>query len=102
MISRTYSAFHPIAQQELVTNGIVFGSVEDGYNDEPASIALAPNGKIVAVMIDGEATVKRIYFEGSRVRLQPANSAMEPIYIERAQFGRSQIVGWVTGVFRTL
>jgi hypothetical protein len=47
LISRTYSAFHQIAQQELVTNGIVFGSVEDGYNDEPASIALAPNGKIV-------------------------------------------------------
>jgi repressor LexA len=80
--------------------------IEDGILDgdiifvEPRSEA--PNGKIVAVMIDGEATVKRIYFEGSRVRLQPANSAMEPIYIERAQFGASQIVGWVTGVFRTL
>ena len=80
--------------------------IEDGILDgdiifvEPRNDA--SNGKIVAVMIDGEATVKRIYFEGARVRLQPANSAMDPIYIERHQFEVSQIVGCVTGVFRTL
>jgi repressor LexA len=62
----------------------------------------APNGTIVAVMIDGEATVKRIYFENARVRLQPANAAMQPIYVRRDEFKDTQIVGRVTGVFRTL
>jgi repressor LexA len=31
---------------------------------------------------EGEATLKKIYVEGGRVRLQPANSTMQPIYTE--------------------
>ena len=62
----------------------------------------AENGEIVAAMVDGEATVKRFYKEEGRVRLQPANSSMEPIYI-RAKDGRApQILGRVVGVFRQL
>jgi repressor LexA len=30
----------------------------------------------------GEATLKRIYREGTRVRLQPANSTMEPFFVD--------------------
>lgn len=40
----------------------------------------AMNGEIVVAMIDGEATVKTFYKEKGRVRLQPENDAMEPIY----------------------
>lgn len=40
----------------------------------------ASNGEIVVAMVDGEATVKRFYKEDGRVRLQPENQAMEPIY----------------------
>ena len=40
----------------------------------------AMNGEIVVAMIDGEATVKTFYKEQGRVRLQPENDAMEPIY----------------------
>jgi len=42
------------------------------------------NGDLVAVWLSDreETTLKRIYFEGSRVRLQPANPTMEPIYIQ--------------------
>lgn len=42
----------------------------------------AMNGEIVVAMIDGEATVKTFYKEKGRVRLQPENDAMEPIYAE--------------------
>ena len=47
---------------------------------EPASTA--NQGDKVAVWLKdrGEVTLKRYYFEGDRVRLQPANSTMEPIY----------------------
>ena len=45
----------------------------------------AENGEIVVAMTpEDEATLKRIYYEKDRVRLQPENSAMEPIYAESA------------------
>jgi repressor LexA len=44
------------------------------------------DGDMVAVWIksQGETTLKRFYHEGDRVRLQPANSTMEPIYVDAA------------------
>lgn len=63
---------------------------------------VADTGTIVAVMVDGEATVKRFYRENDRIRLQPANEAMEPIYIRREDFADTQILGRVTAVFRQL
>jgi repressor LexA len=44
-----------------------------------------------------EATVKRFFRENGRVRLQPENSALDPLYPDHVQ-----ILGKVTGVFRTL
>lgn len=42
----------------------------------------ARNGEIVVALLpDGEATLKRFYREEGRIRLQPANSSMEPIYV---------------------
>lgn len=40
----------------------------------------ADDGEIVVAMIDDEATVKRYFRDNGRIRLQPANSAMSPIY----------------------
>jgi repressor LexA len=62
----------------------------------------ARNGEIVVALVGDdefadEATVKTFYREGDRVRLQPENDALEPIF---AAF--VQILGVVTGVFRTL
>ena len=42
----------------------------------------ANNGDIVVAMIDDSATVKRFYKENGHFRLQPENSAMEPIYAD--------------------
>ena len=62
----------------------------------------ADNGEIVAAMVDEEATVKRFYREDGRIRLQPANSSMSPIYVDKAQGRRAQILGKVVGVYRNL
>ena len=62
----------------------------------------ARNGEIVAVMVDEEATVKRLYKEGDRVRLQPANASMEPIYVHASQWKKTTVLGKVVGVFRRL
>ena len=55
----------------------------------------AMNGEIVVAMIDGEATVKTFYKERGRVRLQPENDAMEPIFASSPV-----ILGKVVALFR--
>lgn len=46
----------------------------------------ARNGQIVVALIDeGEATLKRFYKEADRARLQPANSRYEPIYSDNCR-----------------
>jgi repressor LexA len=62
----------------------------------------ARNGEIVVALAGDdesadEATVKTFYREKGRIRLQPENSALEPIYADHVQ-----ILGTVTGVFRSL
>jgi repressor LexA len=61
--------------------------------------AEARDGDIVVAMVDGaETTLKRFYLEpDGRVRLQPANSAMQPIYLPRASV---EIQGKVLAVLR--
>ena len=55
----------------------------------------AMNGEIVVAMIDGSATVKTFYKEQGRVRLQPENDTMEPIYATNPA-----ILGKVVGLMR--
>ena len=57
-----------------------------------------PDGETAVVMVDGECTVKRFYREQDRIRLQPANSTMAPIYVAASEFRDVQIVGVVVGV----
>ena len=55
----------------------------------------ACNGEIVVAMIDEEVTVKRFFKEKDRIRLQPENDMMDPIYAQNVQ-----ILGKVIGLFR--
>ena len=75
--------------------------IEAGINDGDYIIVskqdTARNGQIVVAMIDGEATVKTFYKEKDYIRLQPANSAMEPIIVKDCQ-----IIGKVIGLFRKI
>jgi len=62
----------------------------------------ARNGDIVVALAGDdesvdEATVKTFYREGNRIRLQPENASMEPIYARHVQ-----VLGRVVGVFREL
>ncbi len=56
----------------------------------------ASNGEIVVALIDDSATVKTFYRERDRVRLQPENDAMEPIYVKHPV-----ILGKVTALVRS-
>ena len=56
----------------------------------------AENGEVVVALLDnGEATLKRFYREAGRIRLQPANPDMKPIYVDDVK-----ILGVVVGVLR--
>lgn len=57
----------------------------------------ATNGEIVVAMIDEEATVKRFFREPDRIRLQPENPTMDPIYARDVT-----ILGKVVALFRRL
>lgn len=55
----------------------------------------AENGQMVAALLDDSATVKTYYKEEGRIRLQPENDSMSPIYTDFVD-----ILGIVKGVFR--
>ena len=62
----------------------------------------AQNGDVVVALVGDdesadEATVKTFYREEGRVRLQPENAALQPIYADHVQ-----VLGKVIGVFRSL
>ena len=61
-------------------------------------VATVRDGEIgVAMLDDGAVTLKRIFREADRVRLQPANADMAPIYAEDVR-----VQGRVTSIMRRL
>ena len=81
----------------MVNAGILDGDIVVVRREQTAR-----NGEIVVALAGDhewadEATVKRFFRENGRIRLQPENDALEPIYADHVQ-----VLGIVTGVFRTL
>jgi len=61
----------------------------------------AENGEIVVALIEDEATIKRIFMKRDLIRLEPANSKMEPIIVKKGE-KKVTIVGKVIGIFRKM
>jgi repressor LexA len=59
----------------------------------------AENNDIIVALVEGEATVKRFFQEKDRIRLQPENSTMQPIYCEQGEF---RVLGKAVGVIRKM
>jgi repressor LexA len=57
----------------------------------------AENGEMVVANVNGEVTLKRLYREGERIRLQPANSMMHPIFAHARDVA---VQGVVVGLMR--
>ena len=75
--------------------------IEDGIRDGDFVIVSrrsnAQNGQTVVALVRGEATLKRYYSEGARVRLQPANASMKPLTVDAREI---VVQGVVTGLIR--
>lgn len=84
----------------LVVHGI--SMIEDGILDGDYVFVRKQsecrNGDIVVAMVDGEATCKRFFRERTRIRLQPANCDMQPIYVDSSR--ELEVLGVVVGVYR--
>lgn len=77
-------------------NSMIEDSIRDGDLVLIERRDTARNGETVVAILEGdEATLKRYYNEGERIRLQPANSTMEPIYVDHIH-----IRGVLIGVIR--
>lgn len=75
--------------------------IEDGILDGDFVVVSrrekAESGQTVVALVRGEATLKRYYAEGQRIRLQPANAAMKPLTVDARDV---TIQGVVTGLIR--
>ena len=87
---------------KVVGESMIDDGIHDGDYIFVQKRSQAEPGQIVVVVIDNEATVKRYFPEGDRIRLQPANETMEPIYVNRSDFREVQIMGVVAGVYRNV
>lgn len=87
---------------QVVGESMIDDGIYDGDYVFVTKTSAANKGETVVAMIEGEATVKRYYPEGDRIRFQPANSTMEPIYVSRAEFRQVDIIGRVVGVYRKM
>ena len=80
-----------IRGESMITAGIMNGDYVVVKRQQTAQ-----NGDIVIAMIDDEATCKRYFKEPDRIRLQPENPRMQPIYVRSVA-----ILGKVTAMYRT-
>ncbi len=76
--------------------------IEDGIHEGDLVVvertATVRNGQVVVALVNGfETTIKRFYRDGDVVRLQPANSAMEPIMVMAKDV---EIQGVLVGLIR--
>ncbi len=81
-------------------------SMIDAFVDDGDIVVLeatpaAENGQMVAAWLTDrqEATLKKVYYESNRIRLQPANESMEPIYVDPDKI---EVQGRVIAVLRKI
>jgi repressor LexA len=74
-------------------DSMIEAGIQDGDLALVRSQSTAENGEIVVALIDGEATLKCFYHEEGRIRLQPANAALQPIIVEGDRMTGISIIG---------
>jgi repressor LexA len=79
-------------------NSMIDEHIEDGDHVIVEAREVARDGEMVIALVDNEnVTLKKLYREGSSVRLQPANPEVEPIVLESS---RVKIQGVAAGIIR--
>jgi repressor LexA len=91
----------PLYALKVRGTSMIDALVDDGDVVVVEPTRQAANGEMVVarLKLENETTLKRLYSEGERVRLQPANSQMEPIY---SPANNVEVQGRVVGIIRML
>lgn len=90
LVGDATSFFLRVSGDSMINAGIF-----DGDFIAVAQTPVAHNGEIVVALLGDSATVKTFYKEKTRIRLQPENDSMEPIYATNPE-----IIGRVTALIR--
>jgi len=81
---------------EVRGNSMIEDHIRDGDYVVVERRETASDGEtVVALLPNGETTLKRFYHHGNKFRLQPANATMQPIIVDEVK-----VQGVVTGVLR--
>ncbi len=81
----------------VVGDSMIEEGIHDGDFVVVQSREKAEPGEMVVALVGSEATLKRFYPEGEKVRLQPSNPTMEPIFVPANDL---QVQGIVVGLMR--
>jgi repressor LexA len=95
------SLLHGPIDDHYVLRVVGDSMIEEGIHDGDLVVVRrrdqATPGEMVVALIGEDATLKRIYPEGPTVRLQPANAAMQPIFVSAQEV---RVQGVVVGLMR--
>ncbi len=95
-LEEVFTSRHEVFALEVKGDSMIDDNILDGDYVVVEGRTTPNNGEtVVALLDDGEATLKRFYREKSRVRLQPANPKYQPIYTTSVR-----VQGVVIGVVR--
>ncbi len=78
-------------------NSMVDEGIVDGDTIVVRKQATAQNGQTVVALVEGEATVKKVFRRRDGVELKPANAAMSSLFVKEGEF---TIQGVVVGLLR--
>ena len=82
---------------KVVGDSMIDEGIHDGDLVVVSRREVAQSGEMVVALIGDEATLKRFYPEGPRVRLQPANARMQPLFVPADEV---KVQGIVVGLMR--
>jgi repressor LexA len=87
---------------KIMGDSMIGAGINDGDIVFVKNVNHANNGDIVIVLVGEEATCKRYFLEKDHVRLQPENSRLKPILIDKNAVQQPSILGVVTGLYRAV
>jgi len=100
-LDRTFIASEDVFLLRVEGDSMIDAHIQDGDFALVKPQPNAENGEIVVVLIEDEATIKRIFHRRDLIRLDPANPKMEPIVVKKGE-KKVTIVGKVVGIFRKM
>ena len=100
-LDRSLARWKDVFLLRVTGESMIEAHIKDGDLALIKSQPTALNGDITVFLINDEATIKRFFKEKDSIRLEPANSSMEPIIIKEGK-GDFRVLGKVVAILRNV